>query len=118
MGTWDVSYDMQCDKNDSTCDTEPGNTKSGARKAREIDDGCPIVSADTHTRDTAMGISQSMEYMEAEPWFTNMGPQEVAELSEKLAKWDWDRKATLINYKVSSEERMKPKRQRLENIGL
>ena len=35
-----------------------------------------------------------------------------------MAKWFWDRPATLIGHKVTYEERMAQKRQRLEKTGL
>ena len=57
-------------------------------------------------------------YMEAQQWFSNTQQNEAAELSGKLAKWFWDRQATLVNHKVSYEERVEQNQQRLENIGL
>ena len=46
-------------------------------------------------------IALETAYMEAEPWFRNTGQQEAAERSGQLAKWFWNRQATLIRHRVS-----------------
>ena len=55
-------------------------------------------------------------YMEAQQCFHNTHQQGAAELSGKVAKWFWDRQATLMNHKVTYDERMAQKQ--LGGIGM
>ena len=53
--------------------------------------------------------SRSNVYGSTTVWLGNTQQNEAAELSVELAKWFWDGQATLVNHKVSYEERMKQK---------
>ena len=57
---------------------------------------------------TYLEVMKALEgaYMEAEQWFNNTHQQGAAEPRGKSAKWLRDRPATLINPKVTYEERM------------
>ena len=63
-------------------------------------------------------IALETAYMEALPWFSNTQQQGASGLRGTLAKWFWDRQATLMNHKVTYGQRMAQKRQRWAKIGL